>query len=354
MIELSHLSKIYPAKDVKHSDITALKNIDLSVATGEIVGVIGKSGAGKSTLIRCVNLLERPTTGSVFVNDMDLMQLNSAELRQARHQIGMIFQHFNLLSSLTVYDNVAFPLRLLKRPVREINRMVTSLSDKVGLSERLYAYPHELSGGQKQRVAIARALATKPTVLLCDEMTSSLDPQTTDDILKLIRAINQEMRISILCITHEMNVIKAIADRVAVIDHGEIIECNTVVEIFKNPQTTMTQRLIHSVLKSDLPHELEQQLHFEPMTNDQIVLRLTFCGHATLEPIIHDLMKQMRIKVSILQANIEQLRHELIGLMIVSLQLEKITFEIVQRYLQKKGITVEVMGYVDRENWFTS
>src|SRR3990167_9937966 len=234
MIELNNVNKIYSGKSDDHH---ALKNINLHVKAGEIVGVICKSGAGKSTLIRCVNLLERPTSGSVRVNGVELTTLNPSQLRQARHQIGMIFQHFNLLATRTVYHNVAFPLQLLKKPKKEIEKIVSELLEKVGLSNRRDAYPNQLSGGQKQRVAIARALATKPQVLLCDEMTSALDPETTDDILQLIRNINQEYHLSILCITHEMHVIKSIADRVAVISHGEIVECANLVDLFKNPKT---------------------------------------------------------------------------------------------------------------------
>lgn len=348
MIELSHLNKTYPGKT---GDLHALKNINLSVAPGEIVGVIGKSGAGKSTLIRCVNLLEKPTSGSVIVEGIDLTTLNKEQLRQTRRQIGMIFQHFNLLSTLTVYDNIAFPLRLLKKTSKEIDLAIAPLIEKVGLTDRCFAYPYQLSGGQKQRVAIARALALKPTVLLCDEMTSSLDPETTDDILQLIRTINREFKLSILCITHEMTVIKSIADRVAVLDCGEIVECASVVDIFKNPQAWVTKRMIQSVFQSELPHELQLQLHFEPMPDDHIVLRLTFFGHATLEPVVNEFMRQAHIRVNILQANIEQLRWEMIGRMILAIDLQKTKFDSVRQYLEKKGVTVEVMGYVDRKGW---
>lgn len=348
MIELKNINKVYVTKSGSHH---ALKNINLHVAPGEIVGVIGKSGAGKSTLIRCVNLLERPTSGSVRVNKIELTTLNPQELREARHQIGMIFQHFNLLSTRTVFDNVAFPLQLIKKSHDEIEHIVSMLLEKVGLSERRDAYPSQLSGGQKQRVAIARALATKPRVLLCDEMTSALDPETTDDILKLIRTLNQDLGLSILCITHEMSVIKSIADRVAVIDHGEIVECAGVVDIFKNPQARITQRLIQSVLKSELPHELQSQLHFEEMPDDQTILRLTFLGHATLEPVVNEFMRTAKVRVNILQANIEQLRSELIGRMIISMQLEKTQLSDVKKFLEGKGVIVEVMGYVDQQAW---
>ena len=348
MIELLHLNKTYQTQS---GVIHALTNIDLSVADGEIMGVIGKSGAGKSTLIRCVNLLERPTNGSVIVDGVELTTLKKEPLRQARHRIGMIFQHFNLLSTLTAYDNIAFPLRLLKKGAREIDRMIMPLIEKVRLTDRCFSYPHQLSGGQKQRVAIARALALNPTVLLCDEMTSSLDPETTDDILQLIRSINQEFKLSILCITHEMSVIKSIADRVAVIERGEIVECASVLDIFKNPQAWVTKRMIQSVFKTELPEELQSQLHFEHMLDDHIVVRLTFFGHATLEPVVNEFMRQTHIKVNILQANLEQLQREMIGRMILAIDLQKETYENIRNYLEKKGVIVEVMGYVDRKSW---
>lgn len=348
MIELHDINKIYFSK---HGNHHALKNINLAISPGEIVGVIGRSGAGKSTLIRCVNLLERPTSGSVRVENIELTQLNAPQLRQVRHQIGMIFQHFNLLSTRTVYDNIAFPLQLLKKTKKEIENSVQPLLEKVGLSNRARHYPHQLSGGQKQRVAIARALATKPKILLCDEMTSALDPATTDDILKLIRSINQEMRLSILCITHEMSVIKSIADRVAVIDHGEIIECADTAAIFKNPKTAITKRFIQSVLKSELPHDLQSKIHFEGMAGDEVVLRLTFLGEATLEPVMNEFVRQSKVRVNILQANIEQLRREMIGCMIISMRLEKKELEKVCLLLEEKGVMVEVMGYVDAQAW---
>lgn len=354
MISLQHLYKTF---ETKSGFAYALRDVSLQVAPGEIMGVIGRSGAGKSTLIRCVNLLEKPNSGSVRVNNMELTTLNAKQLREARHDIGMIFQHFNLLSTLTVFDNVAFALRLQQRSRQgernnsNIEKTVNDLLNRVGLSGHREHYPSQLSGGQKQRVAIARALATKPKVLLCDEMTSALDPESTDDILKLIRDLNTEMHLSILCITHEMAVIKSIADRVAVMDQGELVECASVVELFKNPKTPIAQRFVDSVLKSALPHEMQSELHDEPMPDDLIVLRLTFVGQATLEPVVNELMRQTDVKVSILQANIEQLRQEMIGRMIIALDMDYNKMDAVHRYLKEKGLKVEVMGYVDRQAW---
>lgn len=348
MIELKNLNKIYPG----NPPFEALKNINLRVAPGEIVGVIGKSGAGKSTLIRCVNLLERPTSGSVFVNNVDLTTLTPPSLREARHQIGMIFQHFNLLSSRTAYDNIALPFELLKKSKKEIEKNVSALLKKVGLSQYQHLYPDQLSGGQKQRVAIARALALQPNILLCDEMTSALDPETRDEILALIRSLNQEYHLSILCITHEMHVIKSIADRVAVIDQGEIVECENIVDIFKNPKTDVTKRLLQSVFKSELPTEIQSQLQKEPI-DGYVIMRLMFIGHSVLEPIMNEFAKQAELNITVLQANIEQLRTEMLGRMIVAMDLKNNSIDAVKAFLVMKGLTFEVLGYVDRKAWLT-
>lgn len=241
MIELKEVSKIFYKKG---GAVAALSDLSLTVARGEIFGVIGASGAGKSTLIRCVNLLERPTAGRVIVDGQDLMALPSRLLTQERRHIGMIFQHFNLLSSRTVFGNVAFPLELSGISAHEIAKRVSELLALVGLQDRQHDYPVNLSGGQKQRVAIARTLASNPKVLLCDEATSALDPETTRSILALLKDINLRFQITILLITHEMNVVKAICDKVAVISEGRLVEQGTVGEIFSHPRTELTKRFI--------------------------------------------------------------------------------------------------------------
>ena len=233
MIKLSHIVKTY---DSPAGPVHALKDISLEIARGEIFGIIGLSGAGKSTLIRCINMLERPTSGTVEVDGRDLTAMNNRELRAVRKKIGMIFQHFNLLSSATVYDNVAFPLRLSGTAEDTIRAKVTDLLGLVGLADKAHQYPSQLSGGQKQRVGIARALASDPSVLLCDEATSALDPQTTKAILRLIADINKKLGLTVVVITHEMQVIKDICDKVAVIDKGVIAEQGTVFDIFTEPQ----------------------------------------------------------------------------------------------------------------------
>jgi len=249
MIELRNVSKVYYKKGAA---VKALSDIALRVGKGEIYGVIGSSGAGKSTLIRCINLLETPTNGQVIVNGQDLGSLPARQLALARRNIGMIFQHFNLLSSRTVYENIALPLELDNIPRQQIDRRVRELLEWVGLNEKSTDYPVSLSGGQKQRVAIARTLASKPDVLLCDEATSALDPETTVSILSLLKDINRDFGITILLITHEMNVVRAICDKVAVIADGRLIEEGKVNEVFSNPKNLATKRLIASSLHYDL------------------------------------------------------------------------------------------------------
>jgi D-methionine transport system ATP-binding protein len=250
MIELINISKVFYKKKTA---VSALSDVSLRVAEGEIFGVIGASGAGKSTLIRCINLLERPTAGRVIVNGQEMLQLSSRQLALARRDIGMIFQHFNLLSSRTVFENIAFPLELSHVPRQEIDRRVRELLALVGLEEKAHDYPVSLSGGQKQRVAIARTLASNPRVLLCDEATSALDPDTTMSILALLKDINLRFRITILLITHEMNVVRAICDKVAVISEGRLIEEGAVREVFTHPRMELTRRFISSALHFGLP-----------------------------------------------------------------------------------------------------
>lgn len=249
MIKLSNITKVFQQGN---RSIQALNNVSLHVPAGQIYGVIGASGAGKSTLIRCVNLLERPTEGSVQVDGQELTALSEKELTRARRQIGMIFQHFNLLASRTVFGNVALPLELDNTPQAEIKRRVTELLDLVGLGDKHDSYPANLSGGQKQRVAIARALASNPKVLLCDEATSALDPATTRSILELLKDINRRLGLTILLITHEMDVVKRICDCVAVISNGQLIEQDTVSEVFSHPKTPLAQQFIQSTLHLDI------------------------------------------------------------------------------------------------------
>ena len=250
MIEFRRVSKLFDDGEKK---IEALKEINITVEKGDIFGVIGFSGAGKSTLIRTVNLLEYPTSGEVIVEGKDLSKMAEKDLREAKKNIGMIFQHFNLLNSKTVFDNVAMPLLLSHKKKKEIEESVYEVLRFVGLEEKAMSYPNQLSGGQKQRVGIARALATNPSILLCDEATSALDPQTTKSILNLLKRINEEYKITILIITHEMEVIKEICNRVAVMEDGSVIESGNVIDIFAHPKTETTRNFVRSVVRDEVP-----------------------------------------------------------------------------------------------------
>lgn len=348
MISLKNIYKSYSSDS---GQITALHDINLTVEKGQIYGVIGRSGAGKSTLIRCVNLLERPSSGFVEVNGQELTGLSDAELRQARHRMGMVFQHFNLLATRTVYENVALPLELLKKSKQEIDKIVRPLLELTGLSHRATAYPSRLSGGQKQRVAIARALSTQPTVLLCDEMTSALDPETTASILELVKNINEQMQLSILLITHEMGVIKSIADRVAVLDDGRIIEEADVVTLFKSPKTEIAKTFTGLAAHRELPPLLKEHLHAEHLPGDQTVIRMTFSGDAAAQPVIDDLIRHFKVRINIMQANLEFLRSDTLGMMIFAISGEGREIASALQFLIEKKLTVEVLGYVATDAW---
>lgn len=351
MIELSHITKSYHSND---GVFDAVSNVSLTVAKGEIFGVIGKSGAGKSTLIRCVNLLERPDRGDVLIDGESLLTLSAANLRAARHQIGMVFQHFNLLNSRTVYANVALPLELMGRSKDSIKKAVEPLLELVGLSGRAKAYPYQLSGGQKQRVAIARALATKPKVLLCDEMTSALDPQTTESILELVRTINNEMHLTMLLITHEMDVIKRICDKVAVLEHGEIVEQGDVVQMFRNPQHPMTKSLTQSAFHMELPAALQDKLQSLPCANGYSLLRISFVGDSAAQPLMNDLIRRFNLHVNILQSNLEMLNIKPIGMMLVAVQATQTEILEAVAHMNSLNLTVEVVGYVGADDWHIS
>ncbi|WLR51973.1 methionine ABC transporter ATP-binding protein [Bacillus tianshenii] len=312
MIELKNVTKTFETKD---GAVQALKDVNLRVEKGEIFGVIGYSGAGKSTLIRCVNLLERPTSGQVFVNDEELSAVSPKKLKHARRKIGMIFQHFNLLKTVTVYDNIAIPLKLTGLPKAEIDTRVNKYLSIVGLQDRKSAYPAQLSGGQKQRVAIARALAHEPDVLLSDEATSALDPDTTEAILELLLKINRELGITILLITHEMNVIQRICDRVAVMENGEVIESGSVVDTFSKPVHHTTQKFVNSAFDHQIPTELLQQLE-----KDGPIVQLSFVGTSSGEPALAVISKKFNIYPNIIGGSILQLKHEPYGQLLVHLQ----------------------------------
>lgn len=347
MINLAQLNKVYQSEA---GDIHALKDINLQVQEGEIFGVLGKSGAGKSSLIRCVNLLERPTSGRVEVAGRDLTAMTPRQLVEARRDIGMIFQHFNLLQSATVYDNVALPLQFAGVAKAETAAAVLPLLELVELADKQYNYPHELSGGQKQRVAIARALANKPKVLLCDEATSALDPQTTRCILKLLDNINQQLKLTILLITHEMDVVKQICDKVAILEQGEIVEQATTTDFFIKPKTAYAAALSRAHMNHELPEIIQQQLLASPVPLANPLLRIFFQGERAQEPLISNIIKQFGFEINILQANIELIHKQTLGIMIVEVFNQNDKLPAAIAYLENKGLIVEVLGYLKHVN----
>ena len=344
MIKLNNITKIFTLPDKK---LTALDNVSLHVPKGQICGVIGASGAGKSTLIRCVNLLERPTHGAVIIDDVDLTQLSDAELVKTRRQIGMIFQHFNLLTSRTVLENVALPLEVEKKSKAEIQEKTTALLALVGLSDKHNVYPANLSGGQKQRVAIARALASDPKVLLCDEATSALDPATTQSILKLLKEINRTLGITILLITHEMEVVKRICDQVAVIDKGRLIEQGTVSEIFSNPKTELAQEFISSTFHITLPEEYLENLSDTPKhAKSYPIIKFEFTGRSVDAPLLSQASKKFGVELSILTSQIDYAGGVKFGFTIAEVEGDEDAITQAKVYLMENNVRVEVLGYV--------
>ncbi len=344
MITLNAISKSYCINDTQ---VHALKATDLHVAKGTIFGIIGASGAGKSTLIRCVNLLERPDRGQVIIDGIDLTALSDGQLRQQRQQLAMIFQHFNLLSARTVFANIALPLELAGKNKADIRAKVESLIALVGLTGKEDVYPANLSGGQKQRVAIARALANDPKVLLCDEATSALDPTTTKSVLALLKKINQQLGLTILLITHEMEVVKQICDQVALIDDGHLIEQTSVSSFFADPQTPLAQQFVQDTLHIQLPDLYQLQLQPTPTANSKPILQLRFHGESTDEPVITQIAHQFDVNINIISAQMETIGTTKFGLMLVELFGQEAAAQQAIHYLTQHQIHVEVLGYVD-------
>lgn len=342
MIELKNISKTFHTTSGK---VEAVKDANIVIKDGEIFGFIGYSGAGKSTIVRCINLLERPTTGNVIFDDVDLTELSDSDLRKKRKEIGMIFQQFNLLKSLTVFENVAFNLKNESLSKSEIRNRVEELLDLVGIPEKADSYPSQLSGGQKQRVAIARALANNPKVLLCDEATSALDPQTTSQILQLIKELNQKLKITVIIITHEMAVIKSICDRVAVMENGNIVEVNSVYNLFSNPHTDISKGFVNSNSnKKNIINLIKKDRELFGIKEDNEVLDLDFLGANTKESIISSISKKYNIDCNIIFGDIDLIKNQMIGKLIVSLDGEKDSIENAKKYLLENGIKWEVIS----------
>jgi len=340
LIKIENLIKHYHAAQGR---VEAINGLNLEVADGEIFGMIGPSGAGKSTLIRMLNLLEEPTSGTININGTDLTELSSQNLRAARQKIGMIFQHFNLLSSRTVLGNVAFPLEIAGVGKKKRRQKAKELIELVGLEDRADHYPAQLSGGQKQRVGIARALANDPDLLLSDEATSSLDPESTKSVLELLGRIRDEMNLTIILITHEMGVIKDICDRVAVLEAGEIIEEGSIIDIFSKPQKALTKKFISSVIDFDLPERIVKYVRKERPGE---LIRVSFVGEKTHDPYISDLVKHYSVDANILYGNIDEIQGVPFGTLVLDLEGQLTNIEESIAYLKSQDLRVEVLDNV--------
>jgi D-methionine transport system ATP-binding protein len=343
VIRFERVSKTFPAR-AGSAEVAALADISLEVPRGSIVGIIGRSGAGKSTLIRLVNGLERPSAGTVLVDGVDVAALDPRALRQARRSIGMIFQHFNLLSSRTAFGNVALPLEIAGVPQREIGPRVERLLELVGLADKRNRYPAELSGGQKQRVGIARALATNPKVLLSDEATSALDPETTEAILALLKRINAELGVTILLITHEIHVIRDICHEVAVIEDGRIVEQGSVFDVFTAPRHETTASFVSGVTGVRLPPGLDAALQPEPVAGGWSVLRIFFAGEGSDEPVIGRVSAAIGGEMNILAGQVQAIGGQNFGVFLVSVRAAALGE--VRSMFAARNVRSEVVGHV--------
>ena len=342
MIELQHITQRYPTPE--GDMFYALKDVSLHINPGEIFGIIGRSGAGKSTLVRCINFLNRPSEGTVTVNGKCLNTMSEAELRATRRNIGMIFQHFNLLSSRTVFDNAAFPLELTGTDKAAIRAKIDPLLELVGLSEHRNKYPAQLSGGQKQRVGIARALANDPKVLLSDEATSALDPETTVATLELLKRINKELGLTIVMITHQMDVVKQICDRVAVMNKGVVVEEGAVIDVFRHPQSETAKALIGNIMAQDLPASMIERVRGQLAGQDLSlvhILRLSFVGSEVTRPIVSEASRLFSIDFNILLGQVDEVQGKGFGTLTVLTSCTNDTFSALLDYLRRHNVTVE-------------
>ncbi len=332
---IKNLYKTYGEGSAK---VEALKDINIEIERGEIFGIIGLSGAGKSSLVRCINLLEVPEQGEVLINGKDITKISKKELRAERKNIGMIFQHFNLLMNSTVYDNIAFPLKLIKTPKDQIDKRVGELLEIVGLADKKDVYPSQLSGGQKQRVGIARAIATQPDIIMCDEATSALDPETTKSILQLIKEINQSLKVTVIIITHEMEVIKQVCDRVAVLDSGSVVETGSVSDVYIDPKTETAKKFFKSV---DL--ELDNRVYNKALKERGTVIQAIFRGDKSTDPYISQMIKQFDVEAAILLGNIQSMENMLVGTLVLRVDGKEENVKAAVNYLKDNGVIVEVV-----------
>ncbi len=341
MIKLENISKSFA---INGKTVEAVKDVSLAIRQGEIFGIIGFSGAGKSTLVRCINLLEKPEKGRVIIDGEDITHYEGKELRHVRQKIGMIFQHFNLMPSRTVFENIELPLKLTKLSASERSQKIKKLLDLVGLSDKAQSYPSQLSGGQKQRVAIARALANDPKVLLCDEATSALDPQTTHSILQLLKEVNTRLGITIVVITHQMEVIKEICDRVAVMQKGVVVEEGDIVDVFSAPQAPITKSFIQAADNFEAFSDLVKlNSAITGIKPSQPVWFLTYRGAVAGEPLMSELYRRFEVKANIIYGNIDYFKQCIVGKLGVAIEGRADQIEKARQFLIDQKVIVEVL-----------
>ncbi len=341
MIKLENISKSFA---INGKTVEAVKDVSLAIRQGEIFGIIGFSGAGKSTLVRCINLLEKPEKGRVIIDGEDITHYEGKELRHVRQKIGMIFQHFNLMPSRTVFENIELPLKLTKLSASERSQKIKKLLDLVGLSDKAQSYPSQLSGGQKQRVAIARALANDPKVLLCDEATSALDPQTTHSILQLLKEVNTRLGITVVVITHQMEVIKEICDRVAVMQKGVVVEKGDIVEVFSAPQAPITKSFIQAADNFEAFSDLVKlNSAITGIKPSQPVWFLTYRGAVAGEPLMSELYRRFEVKANIIYGNIDYFKQCIVGKLGVAIEGRADQIEKARQFLIDQKVIVEVL-----------
>lgn len=336
MIELKNIT-------VDFDGFKAVDDVSLRVDKNDIFGIVGFSGAGKSTLVRTINLLQRPTAGEVIVNGENLLNLSNKDLRAKRKNIGMIFQHFNLLNNITVLDNVIYPIRKLKIPKEEKIAKAKHLLEVVGIGDKADNYPRELSGGQQQRCAIARALASDPEILLCDEATSALDPKTTKQILKLLKDINEDLGLTIVIITHQMEVVKDLCNKCAVMQDGKVVEAGSTLDIFANPKEELTREFVETSTNiAETIDEVKQNIGI--LKEDELLVQLNYVGDSTTEPLINDMYAKFGVKTNVLAGNIEFITGVPVGNLIVTLKGDKESLGKIGDYLTERNVSAEVLG----------
>lgn len=333
MIQFMDISKTF---QTKKDTIHALNHVSLTIDDGDVFGIIGFSGAGKSTLLRMVNALEVPTTGHVEIDGKNIDALSHKELRGVRKKIGMVFQQFNLLESKSVYDNIAIPLRLNKADTVQIRNTVMKLLQFVNLEDKADVYPGQLSGGQKQRVGIARALATNPSILLCDEATSALDPETTDNILQLLERINKELHITILIVTHEIQVIQRIGNKVAVMEHGQVVEQGSVLDVFSNPQQNITKRFIQSVIPDTIPNTVIEKIRAQK--DNYKIVKVRFLGDKATDNVLYEINQTFDVQTNVLFASVNELQKNVLGIFILQIIGTDTAIQHVMDYIDNKGL----------------